>query len=222
MVFGSSPLARGLLSKRHRKGPRNGSSPLARGLRAFGRGGFAIRGIIPARAGFTLPILKCDQTLSDHPRSRGVYDPAAHAPQPRPGSSPLARGLQWAADLRVVGDRIIPARAGFTSASPSPISPIGDHPRSRGVYTVIGLLGVATDGIIPARAGFTTLAVRALYSARDHPRSRGVYATPSSGSLLRRGSSPLARGLLEKVRAAVSDVRIIPARAGFTAGSAPP
>ena len=51
----------------------------------------------------------------------------------------------------------------------------------------------------------------------DHPRSRGVYRAarpPGTGFW---GSSPLARGLLQGVVDAHERVRIIPARAGFTA-----
>ena len=73
-----------------------------------------IRGIIPARAGFT--------------DACPFEDGADH------GSSPLARGLPPFGDdpTRVLG--IIPARAGFTSLYKAVgwISP--DHPRSRGVY----------------------------------------------------------------------------------------
>ena len=72
---------------------------------------------------------------------------------------------------------------------------IGDHPRSRGVYTVFRLIFEIIKGssplarglhpllsrterldrIIPARAGFTLNAIRNNASAEDHPRSRGVY-----------------------------------------------
>ena len=51
-----------------------GSSPLARGLPARPAGGGVHRGIIPARAGFT--VLRGPGHLGrrDHPRSRGVYE----------------------------------------------------------------------------------------------------------------------------------------------------
>mgnify|MGYP001675341032 CR=1 FL=1 len=74
-------------------------------------------GIIPARAGFTTSIASRALTARDHPRSRGVY-----AGLPRPvvrvmGSSPLARGLPLIVNPRLRGQRIIPARAGFTVTS---------------------------------------------------------------------------------------------------------
>ena len=50
----------------------------------------------------------------------------------------------------------------------------------------------------------------------DHPRSRGVYDTNSAQRLIKRGSSPLARGLLRGQEGVRGPPRIIPARAGFT------
>ena len=132
-----------------------GSSPLARGLLGGSTTEKIAHRIIPARAGFT--------TTGDTTKRSG------------PGSSPLARGLLH--DLRHshASARIIPARAGFTPPGHSGHDPVGDHPRSRGVYVVLippvdrllgssplarGLQWVAGPflcpaGIIPARAGFT-------------------------------------------------------------------
>ena len=52
------------------------------------------------------------------------------------------------------------------------------------------------NGIIPARAGFTGLAIGSNGRRGDHPRSRGVYRGSGSSFGAFRGSSPLARGLL--------------------------
>ena len=133
---GSSPLARGLRTALHDVlllG--QGSSPLARGLRRYTIVVGAMRGIIPARAGFTpgrsrtsgsatriiparagfTPACGCRaRSARDHPRSRGVYVIVAVWRAILGGSSPLARGLprhDWAAAATA---RIIPARAGFT------------------------------------------------------------------------------------------------------------
>ena len=73
-------------------------------------------------------------------------------------------------------------------------------------------------GIIPARAGFTAEDVRARKARKDHPRSRGVYAGGWSAAAAVAGSSPLARGLHHIRRRDRPSRRIIPARAGFTAG----
>ena len=53
-----------------------GSSPLARGLRIGGGRRGRRRGIIPARAGFTLIYVGNGDSLEDHPRSRGGYSVA--------------------------------------------------------------------------------------------------------------------------------------------------
>ena len=112
---------------------------------------------------------------------------------------------------------IIPARAGFTGRLRRRGEPLGDHPRSRGVYTMAhtqegtmaGSSPLArglprprfaegrTDGIIPARAGFTRAGRSPPSRPADHPRSRGVYHCDRAGEGLLPGSSPLARGLLK-------------------------
>ena len=172
----------------------------------------------------------------DHPRSRGVYSSSVSPSGTLLGSSPLARGLRDLALLHRLPEGIIPARAGFTSGTPSPSRSWSDHPRSRGVYApgtasaswlkgssplARGLRGVGGDragpaGIIPARAGFTPAGHRILQERWDHPRSRGVYSTPLVGTPPRSGSSPLARGLRDVRQSTASVRRIIPARAGFT------
>jgi len=50
------------------------------------------------------------------------------------GSSPHARGLQAFGLTEEKGDRIIPARAGFTEVWLRLCLPGADHPRTRGVY----------------------------------------------------------------------------------------
>ena len=111
-----------------------GSSPLARGLRwdetdvdgdegiIPARAGFTLprgrlrapAGIIPARAGFTCCGSGASSTRGDHPRSRGVYSSLDLAGQLTCGSSPLARGLHLTQLNRIISH--------------------SDHPRSRGVY----------------------------------------------------------------------------------------
>ena len=213
-----------------------GSSPLARGLQANGLSQLLTNRIIPARAGFTLGLPRRRGGGRDHPRSRGVYASVGRVTSRVTGSSPLARGLRASRTRRSIRPGIIPARAGFTRPQPACRIPQQDHPRSRGVYRhphrrrsppggssplARGLpgrqyLAVSVGGIIPARAGFTQGHDRHFHHDRDHPRSRGVY---SRGIGLRSGSpgsSPLARGLLADPVGSVLELRIIPARAGFT------
>ena len=172
-------------------------------------------GIIPARAGFTSTPSAGRPTITDHPRSRGVYrlsDGLSCAPW---GSSPLARGLPSTYPAGERGE---------------------DHPRSRGVYEAVrmheevftgssplarGLLSLwfvlqTRERIIPARAGFTCSPPTPGRSGRDHPRSRGVYIVFAERIAVVAGSSPLARGLRHRLRIPDPQARIIPARAGFT------
>ena len=152
-----------------------GSSPLARGLLGGACAGGSRRGIIPARAGFTWDEIVDGWHREDHPRSRGVYPPPIQSSSLSEGSSPLARGLPFGRSIASLLRRIIPARAGFTPPTGRPGPSRTDHPRSRGVYN-----GPDDDGgidagssplarglqlpyrqeqrrsrIIPARAGFT-------------------------------------------------------------------
>ena len=173
-----------------------GSSPLARGLLGLLSGYAADRRIIPARAGFTSPSRRRRRLVSDHPRSRGVY----------------IRIMQNHRRCR----RIIPARAGFTSHRSFTVRGEWDHPRSRGVYVNRIKTDSSIVGIIPARAGFTSPCDAEYMFCRDHPRSRGVYQLPVRSLLEFSGSSPLARGLPDVLLADATDLRIIPARAGFT------
>ena len=92
-----------------------GSSPLARGLPVLRRQTPRVGGIVPARAGFTRRSHPGGRARGDHPRSRGVYTTRMARSAEPSGSSPLARGLQHGLPNRGAFDRIIPARAGFTS-----------------------------------------------------------------------------------------------------------
>ena len=196
--------------------PEVGSSPLARGLRTRRPRGRPTGRIIPARAGFTVQRAGGRGPRPDHPRSRGVYVGSGVPRGGWNGSSPLARGLRDR-DLPQGGpDRIIPARAGFTPRSGRCGAWASDHPRSRGVYgeatasqdpghgSAPIARGLARSAravcgfrrIIPARAGFTSGDVARVIYDRDHPRSRGVYRPLPLTRPVLLGSSPLARGLL--------------------------
>ena len=132
------------------------------------------------------------------------------------GSSPLARGLLGRPRPVRGFARIIPARAGFTTAPGCPSRPARDHPRSRGVYLFHTPDPPSRVWIIPARAGFTQPSHDGPETGPDHPRSRGVYPRRLRGGAPGPGSSPLARGLRGGPVQSVRARGIIPARAGFT------
>ena len=153
----------------------SGSSPRVRGLRAVRPLRPLQGGIIPARAGFTLPVAAGGFFIWDHPRACGVYSARVKSLCPPSGSSPRVRGLRPLHRRQGRRDRIIPARAGFTDGGRGVGCPRSDHPRACGVYReqpsslpihqgssprVRGLPSrggpvVPPLGIIPARAGFT-------------------------------------------------------------------
>ena len=116
------------------------------------------------------------------------------------GSSPLARGL--------------------LSVTPATVRVTVDHPRSRGVYYPSCVFATHPCRIIPARAGFTSSRRSPTPPGWDHPRSRGVYRLVRAPLKASRGSSPLARGLLDGRRRRRGHHGIIPARAGFTTKNA--
>ena len=191
------PRSRGVYRfRRNDRCPATGSSPLARGLQCF--------------------LSRVRRCGGDHPRSRGVYDEAAEKAKLSEGSSPLARGLLETGTSPATVSGIIPARAGFTHARPLRVTPLWDHPRSRGVYQNHegGLWPILR--IIPARAGFTATADHPPSPSPDHPRSRGVYPATQNPRRHPGGSSPLARGLRVGLAGIPGRRRIIPARAGFT------
>ena len=225
---------------RSRRALHPGSSPLARGLRAGGRPRPLTRGIIPARAGFTLGERVDSWIQADHPRSRGVYRRRSIGRPGTSGSSPLARGLRGPRPRDPRESGIIPARAGFTMTAETIYRNLTDHPRSRGVYRSFRRIPAyaggssplarglrepaeprpAPAGIIPARAGFTRRSAFSLTIPPDHPRSRGVYPSSMRTHSHGRGSSPLARGLLTPSPMVSPVAGIIPARAGFTVRAA--
>ena len=132
-----------------------GSSPLARGLLPACHSTFFGFRIIPARAGFTYAYDPDHKPSLDHPRSRGVYAASTRRTIVTAGSSPLARGLLYWAAHQMGSQRIIPARAGFTTTTMGAVrARAGSSPLARGLRRAVA--GRAMDrGIIPARAGFT-------------------------------------------------------------------
>ena len=178
----------------------SGSSPLARGLQKRLGVAAAHARIIPARAGFTGSSGPGGSRCGDHPRSRGVY---TH--ERRTGDDPT-----W----------IIPARAGFTQVHPHDLAGCQDHPRSRGVYLEQIARDVEKSGSSPLARGLPTMARWREAVMVDHPRSRGVYERIQPWPDKKPGSSPLARGLPRPCKISSARPGIIPARAGFTAGTA--
>ena len=152
------------------------------------------------------------------------------------GSSPLARGTHHVARRRRVEARFIPARAGNTPRPRCRATPTAVHPRSRGEHRksmdaesyssgssplARGTRARGRDAadarrFIPARAGNTPWAARRSRCNAVHPRSRGEHVIYFTLSPQSDGSSPLARGTLQRRAGLAHPDRFIPARAGNT------
>ena len=213
-----------------------GSSPLSRGIRLAGRGPGAHRRIIPALAGNTRCRRRPFSASTDHPRSRGEYAPQKRDEYNEFGSSPLSRGIRPARIGEKLRRGIIPALAGNTSPLSAKQSGGRDHPRSRGEYArERAALGVYEGSsplsrgilyphfyadlpsrIIPALAGNTRPWGGRYQHWWDHPRSRGEYRLGEGRTRRGRGSSPLSRGIRDRLASCYFLPRIIPALAGNT------
>ena len=195
---------------------RGGSSPLARGLLCSASHFGLARGIIPARAGFTVRVHGRGLSGGDHPRSRGVYKTHDAQHRKRLGSSPLARGLPARDRVRAPGAGIIPARAGFTQSHGRTADLRPDHPRSRGVYRLWNLTTRGRTGSSPLARGLRARAGIGPRSVGIIPARAGFTEHIEAGMHMGWGSSPLARGLLPACAGLKVGWGIIPARAGFT------
>ena len=131
----------------------SGSSPLARGTRTLT---VTIRRrirLIPARAGNTPWVCGLWGCLPAHPRSRGEHEDPSPALQVVRGSSPLARGTQVTEGRGQTSGRLIPARAGNTTAFSTPGCTGTAHPRSRGEHEPKFFLFDFRDGSSPLARG---------------------------------------------------------------------
>ena len=147
-------------------------------MRGQPEGNFTIRllmRIIPARAGPTDPPARDEGEFADHPRSCGANMICRSNASCSLGSSPLVRGQLDDLLCLIVGNRIIPARAGPTTYNGSGFYAPSDHPRSCGANGQVRVhfndafgssplvrgqrsrrsTWTASGRIIPARAGPT-------------------------------------------------------------------
>ena len=172
------------------------------------------RRIIPARAGQTRPPARRPRRRPDHPRACGANAVSFQSTARCSGSSPRVRGKLVSSARTAFHDRIIPARAGQTVHTVTPLSKTPDHPRACGANAVVrvdvrvsigssprvrgkhGPVGEVANihRIIPARAGQTRSRNTRARVASDHPRACGANAVQSKGCPAVDGSSPRVRG----------------------------
>ena len=167
---------------------------------------------------------------------RGEHGEASRHRTPCRGSSPHARGARRQGRSAGRGHGIIPACAGSTMPRTFGVALGRDHPRMRGEHAYTskssgwrrgsspharGALAnksrrLTDGGIIPACAGSTQSAGDSPARARDHPRMRGEHKISRGALAPCKGSSPHARGALQRVFQAELHHGIIPACAGST------
>ena len=171
----------------------SGSSPRVRGKQAPSVPHVLVRGLIPARAGKTLPAASCVIRAMAHPRACGENRFSTDALLREDGSSPRVRGKLLGYAWAAYQVRLIPARAGKTPKKSSSSSPGRAHPRACGENCCgCGLVGDGDgssprvrgkpvpvnggdvpEGLIPARAGKTSHSGVNTFSPWAHPRACG-------------------------------------------------
>ena len=216
-----------------------GSSPRVRGKPAPAPRRLHHRGLIPARAGKTRLGGAGGCCTPAHPRACGENLVSAACAVVSVGSSPRVRGKPVSEPAMTTGYRLIPARAGKTSAcrarrprgrahpracGENPVAALGgggdpgSSPRVRGKQErKMGMLIIA--GLIPARAGKTRSSTPAARPGPAHPRACGENSLRLRGSGEDPGSSPRVRGKRHRGRRRRTRPRLIPARAGKTFAS---
>ena len=112
--------------------------------------------------------------------------------------------------------RIIPARAGQTSARTRRVGRVPDHPRACGANSHNRFMSAMVSGSSPRVRGKPADKVDADDATPDHPRACGANRKSGFDSLPGDGSSPRVRGKLLGGFIVHCRVRIIPARAGQT------
>ncbi len=194
----------------------SGSSPRGRGKLFGGLVRRRLDGLIPARAGKTDGRRRCPAGGAAHPRAGGENHPLRTPSTRAAGSSPRGRGKLAPGRIRAMLPRLIPARAGKTTATTLTALRPRAHPRAGGEN---GQFGGGHDGwsgssprgrgkqraranvgrrvrLIPARAGKTRLWSGGTRTWPAHPRAGG-----ENSLVERRPRLPLG---------------LIPARAGKT------
>ena len=131
------------------------SSPHTRGARGRRRELAPAPGIIPAYAGSTLRGSARSGCAPDHPRIRGEHPSECDEGHIVTGSSPHTRGALGLSVPPTAVLRIIPAYAGSTPFSLSPLLYLQDHPRIRGEHEEVNFDVHWGFRIIPAYAGST-------------------------------------------------------------------
>ena len=213
-----------------------GSSPRGRGKPCSPGGIGSWVGLIPARAGKTTRGRRRRWPCPAHPRAGGENFGVPCRFRAIADSSPRGRGKRgWRRKGQHVR-RLIPARAGKTSATDDATSADSAHPRAGGENMIDLAKPQLTAGssprgrgkrphvlrrqhhrgLIPAWAGKTHPPRDYPRRARAHPRAGGENSLDPCYVGNRQGSSPRGRGKQARQGIYARVPRLIPARAGKT------
>ncbi len=149
--------------------------------------------IIPAHAGNSPCVEKCQIHVKDHPRTCGEQSTAPVAAIELYGSSPHMRGTVHCTSSSHRTLRIIPAHAGNSVDGVRPGADGADHPRTCGEQGIdqngyilcigssphmrgtvfSGIYWQPFRGIIPAHAGNSFICLWIFMADKDHPRTCG-------------------------------------------------
>ena len=177
-------------------GSNMGSSPHTRGALEHTHALAGRRGIIPAYAGSTGPLVDLHFRFPDHPRIRGEHIIGSIGMVIGWGSSPHTRG----------------ARGGGVVGGLCP----WDHPRIRGEHSPDSTAPCREHGSSPHTRGALDEIVGERHPLQDHPRIRGEHISQKIPLISPRGSSPHTRGAHLTKNPPNQPSRIIPAYAGST------
>ena len=192
--------------------------------------------LIPACAGKTRRLWAWRPPSPAHPRACGENVLAASSASSTPGSSPRVRGKPDRLGGRRRRGRLIPARAGKTTAWARGSLAASAHPRACGENPLSSSSFARGSGssprvrgkrrplphrrrrgrLIPARAGKTSRPRRPPPSRPAHPRACGENSQHEAFMYPRLGSSPRVRGKHPRRPRTGRGRGLIPARAGKT------
>ena len=216
-----------------------GSSPRGRGKPVRIAFKAAPGRLIPARAGKTRRPPSPVRVFQAHPRAGGENLRRCFPFLHLSGSSPRGRGKRRHETFLEDIARLIPARAGKTSAPHRGAPAHTAHPRAGGENcetssSVFCMPGSSPRGqgkrerladrvphgrLIPARAGKTAAGGQDARRSRAHPRAGGENIPAKFRPSQEQGSSPRGRGKQTRDEREPFFPRLIPARAGKTAAS---
>ncbi len=136
--------------------PDNGSSPRGRGTQVSNVQRSMFNRFIPAWAGNTLGYCSSAVHVSVHPRVGGEHTAFQMPSSTSFGSSPRGRGTRHDRRQAIRHCRFIPAWAGNTLETPSPLTCLAVHPRVGGEHLTVVIVVVRIGGSSPRGRGTRT------------------------------------------------------------------